>query len=211
MRGEFTCLAARCDDLWSAVDIFLVSGAELDGWPPEEDSYPSWGNSLRANLLAPIFLTKHLGPALGRSGHGSVIYYGSIDGIRANPRVPAYSASRGALIPYTHIMAHLYGPKGARVKPDHAPQLCMVHIAFASSRRAKDSSRTRLKCHPSSCAFTCRRVPGACVGIALPIASQGFVPGVAGATSLTALGGQGVASDFPGRRPAPVQPGPGMQ
>jgi NAD(P)-dependent dehydrogenase (short-subunit alcohol dehydrogenase family) len=74
-----------------------------------------WEQSIRVNLLAPVFYTKALQPALARSGSGSVIYYGSVDGVYGNPRLPAYSAARGGLIPFTHVAAHEYGPQGIRV------------------------------------------------------------------------------------------------
>jgi NAD(P)-dependent dehydrogenase (short-subunit alcohol dehydrogenase family) len=52
---------------------------------------------------------------LSRSAAGSIIYLGSIDGIRGNPNYPAYSASKGALIPLTHVMAWRCAPYGVRV------------------------------------------------------------------------------------------------
>jgi len=53
-------------------------------------------------------------PLLKKSGAGSVIFLGSIDGFRGMPENPGYSASKGALIPLTHCLAHTHGPDGIR-------------------------------------------------------------------------------------------------
>jgi NAD(P)-dependent dehydrogenase (short-subunit alcohol dehydrogenase family) len=108
-------VAARCDQIWKSVDILMICASALDWWEEDTDTMAGWEEIIRVNLLMPVFYTKAMRSALARSGRGSVIYYGSVDGIRGNPRLPAYSASRGGLIPFTHIAAHEYGPQGIRV------------------------------------------------------------------------------------------------
>ena len=44
-----------------------------------------------------------------------MIYLSSIDGLFGNPTFPAYSVSKGGLIPFTHVMAHDGAPHGIRV------------------------------------------------------------------------------------------------
>ena len=59
--------------------------------------------------------TKAFLPRLKAAGSSSVVHLGSVDGILGNPRVPGYSAAKGALIPLTHVMAHEFAPFGIRV------------------------------------------------------------------------------------------------
>ena len=59
--------------------------------------------------------TRALFPLLAESGSGAVIYLSSIDGLFGNPTFPAYSVSKGGLIPFTHVMAHDGAPHGIRV------------------------------------------------------------------------------------------------
>lgn len=108
-------VAERCSELWDRLDTLMVCAGAIDWWPDEEDTMENWEGVLRVNLLTPVFYTKALRGLLAKSGHGSVIYYGSVDGVHGNPQAPVYSASRGALVPYTHVMAHALGPDGTRV------------------------------------------------------------------------------------------------
>jgi NAD(P)-dependent dehydrogenase (short-subunit alcohol dehydrogenase family) len=97
------------------LDVLMVAGGAFDWWSEAEDTMENWEELFRVNLLTPIFYAKAFRPLLARSGAGSVIFYGSIDGVRGNPRLPAYSAARAGLIPATHTMAHEFGPDGIRV------------------------------------------------------------------------------------------------
>jgi NAD(P)-dependent dehydrogenase (short-subunit alcohol dehydrogenase family) len=74
-----------------------------------------WERVLSINLTSVLASTKAFLPYLKASGAAAVVNVATIDGLFGNPRVPAYSASKGALIPLTHIMAHEFAPYGIRV------------------------------------------------------------------------------------------------
>jgi NAD(P)-dependent dehydrogenase (short-subunit alcohol dehydrogenase family) len=105
----------QCEDRWGRIDVLLIVISELDWWAGSEVTMELWQDNLRVNLLTPIFLSTRFRPLLAKSSRGSVIFYGSIDGLRGNPRVPAYSVGRGGLVPFTHIMADLCSVEGTRV------------------------------------------------------------------------------------------------
>jgi NAD(P)-dependent dehydrogenase (short-subunit alcohol dehydrogenase family) len=85
-------------------------------WTTVEDSdYALWERSIRINLLGPLVCTKVFLPLLRAAGSASVVHLGSIDGTLGNPRVPAYSAAKGGLVPLTHVMAHEFAGYGIRV------------------------------------------------------------------------------------------------
>ena len=82
----------------------------MDFWDEGEGSLADWETVIRVNLLGPVVYTKALLPLLRRSDSGAIVYLGSIDGLLGNPAFPAYSASKGGLVPLTHVMAHDCAP-----------------------------------------------------------------------------------------------------
>jgi NAD(P)-dependent dehydrogenase (short-subunit alcohol dehydrogenase family) len=86
----------------------------MDFWELGNETADDWARILQVNLIAPAMTTKAVLLLLKKSGAGSVIFLGSIDGFRGMPENPGYSASKGALIPLTHCLAHTHGPDGIR-------------------------------------------------------------------------------------------------
>jgi NAD(P)-dependent dehydrogenase (short-subunit alcohol dehydrogenase family) len=78
-------------------------------------SLEAWERSLRVNIMGPLIATRAFLPALKRAEASAVVHMGSVDGALGNPRVAAYSAAKGALVPLTHVMAHEFAPYGIRV------------------------------------------------------------------------------------------------
>jgi NAD(P)-dependent dehydrogenase (short-subunit alcohol dehydrogenase family) len=107
-------LAAHLERYPDGLDVLAFCGGVVDWWPEADEQAPWWEHAVEANLLVPVLYTEALEPFLVRSGRASVVYYGTIDGIRGNPRMPAYSVSRAGLVPWTHIVAHRLGPSGGR-------------------------------------------------------------------------------------------------
>lgn len=108
-------VAAACAARWGRLDTLVITAAALDWWSQAEDGIAVWEESLRINLLTPIFYSKLLCPLLAQSNNGSIVIYGSIDGLRGNPGLPAYSVARGGLIPFVHVMTDICRPHGIRV------------------------------------------------------------------------------------------------
>src|SRR5579884_2574654 len=100
-------VASKCEALWGRVDVLFTCCAIEDywHWHGEDDTLDKWEHVLGVNLLAPIMYSKALLPLLEKSDSGSIVYLGSIDGIRGNPNIPAYSVAKGGLLPLTHVMA----------------------------------------------------------------------------------------------------------
>jgi NAD(P)-dependent dehydrogenase (short-subunit alcohol dehydrogenase family) len=108
-------VAAACCDRWARLDVAFMAQAMLDHEPAATACFGHWERVLRTNLLGPIAYTRALMPLLRASGTGSMIYLGSIDGSYGNPSFPAYSVSKGGLIPLTHVTAHDEAVHGVRV------------------------------------------------------------------------------------------------
>lgn len=97
------------------LDVLVVTAGRIDWWDPAQETMADWEESLRINLLTPVFHTRAFRPLLAEAGDGAVVLYGSVDGTHGNPQFPAYSASRGALVPFVHTEAHEVAPLGIRV------------------------------------------------------------------------------------------------
>lgn len=74
-----------------------------------------WNRQLAVNLTAPFLCSQRLVPALKAAGKAAIVHHGSIDGVQGNPTLVPYSASKGGLVPLTHVMAYWLSPHGIRV------------------------------------------------------------------------------------------------
>jgi NAD(P)-dependent dehydrogenase (short-subunit alcohol dehydrogenase family) len=100
----------------------LVGTSALRGWavPFADQNSDTWRQALEVNLTSAFNLTQAAAPALTASGHGSVIFIGSIYGIvgpdlglyegtnLGNPA--AYAASKGGLLQFTRWLATSLAP-----------------------------------------------------------------------------------------------------
>lgn len=100
----------------------LVGTTALTGWavPFQEQGLEAWRAALDVNLTSAFRLTQVAAPLLAGSGHGSVVFVGSIYGIvgpdwrlyegtrMANPA--GYAASKGALLQLTRWLATTLAP-----------------------------------------------------------------------------------------------------
>ena len=75
----------------------------------------SWDDVLDVNLRAHALIVQEMLPWLKQSAHASVVGIASIEGIRANPWIPSYVASKAGLIGLTRSMASQLGADGIRV------------------------------------------------------------------------------------------------
>jgi NAD(P)-dependent dehydrogenase (short-subunit alcohol dehydrogenase family) len=100
----------------------LVGSSELDGWavPLERQTVTAWRRALDVNLTSAFVLAQEAAPALRKSGHGSVILFGSTYGLvgpdfslyegttMENPA--AYGASKGGVLQLVRHLATALAP-----------------------------------------------------------------------------------------------------
>ena len=108
-------IAKMCRERWTAVDILLNCSGIVDFWDVGAETLELWAEVFRMNLFGPAFLARALLPLMTASSRSSVIFLGAVDGTRGNPTLPAYSASKGGLVPLTHVLADEWAPMGVRV------------------------------------------------------------------------------------------------
>jgi NAD(P)-dependent dehydrogenase (short-subunit alcohol dehydrogenase family) len=78
---------------------------------PQED----WNNILGINLNGVFLLSKHVLPIMIKQNGGSIINNSSLNGILGVTGADAYSASKGAVVGLTRVMAVDYGKFNIRV------------------------------------------------------------------------------------------------
>ncbi|MEL6479143.1 MAG: SDR family oxidoreductase [Pseudomonadota bacterium] len=104
--AEISARAGRLDILVNNAGL-MREGTVL------EMSAAEWTETLQVNLTAPFLLIKHALPLLIASG-GAIVNVGSVEGLGANPRHPAYCASKAGLHGLTRAVAVDHGPQGIR-------------------------------------------------------------------------------------------------
>lgn len=95
------------------LDVLINNAGLMREGSALEMSGTDWAQTLQVNLTAPFMLIKHALPHLiGKSG--SIVNIGSIEGLGANSRHPAYCASKGGLHALTRAIAVDHGRDGVR-------------------------------------------------------------------------------------------------
>jgi len=96
---------------------FLFNNAGIEGSVTPIDSYPddAFDRVLAVNVRGVFLGMKHVIPALRRRGGGAVVNTASVAGFLGEPAIPAYVASKHAVLGLTKCGANTYGPEGIRV------------------------------------------------------------------------------------------------
>ena len=93
----------------------LVNNAAIDPAGNVVDiPLQQWRDIIDTNLHGSFYMTRFAIPKIIEQGGGSVIFLASLAGVRAIPGMPAYSASKSALIGLTNACTLDFSPKGVR-------------------------------------------------------------------------------------------------
>lgn len=111
-------LAATATAL-DGIDGLVHAAGRVLAEPVGAFSEDSWDSILHVNLRAYALLAQMMLPHLqraAREGHQpAIVGIASIEGLAANPFIPAYCASKAGLLGLTRSMAAQLGPEGIRV------------------------------------------------------------------------------------------------
>jgi NAD(P)-dependent dehydrogenase (short-subunit alcohol dehydrogenase family) len=107
-------------DTWGTVDI-LVNNAATPGVNKlvHEMSEAEWDAVFNVNVKGTFFATKHALPIMMARKSGSIINFSSIYGLIGSADLPAYHATKGAVLLMTKTDAICYAPYGIRVNAVH--------------------------------------------------------------------------------------------
>lgn len=117
--GELAAAVGTAAHELSGIDGLVHAAGRVSPEPVGMFTEQSWDAILDVNLRAHAMLTQSLLPHLRDSvragGRPAIVGIASIEGLQANPFIPAYCASKAGLIGLTRSMAAQLGPEGIRV------------------------------------------------------------------------------------------------
>jgi NAD(P)-dependent dehydrogenase (short-subunit alcohol dehydrogenase family) len=112
---------ARCDalaeaaaDRFGRIDVVVNNGAEqqiLDRF--EDVTIEDWDRTFRTNIHAYFYLTRAALPHLGPGS--SIVNTTSVNAYKGNPKLIAYSATKGAIVSFTRSISTALADRGIRV------------------------------------------------------------------------------------------------
>jgi NAD(P)-dependent dehydrogenase (short-subunit alcohol dehydrogenase family) len=94
--------------------LLNCTGLELHGTVVDM-SETDWDRVVAANLKTIFLLSKHVIPNMIAGGGGAVVNMSSVQAIATQRDVAAYTATKGAVISLTRVMAIDHGPQNIRV------------------------------------------------------------------------------------------------
>jgi NAD(P)-dependent dehydrogenase (short-subunit alcohol dehydrogenase family) len=94
--------------------LFNNAGIQTYGSVVETDE-ATWDRTLDVNLKGIYLVAKYSIPEIARRGGGAIINTASVQGLASQPRVAAYTASKGGVIAMTRTMAVDHAAQNIRV------------------------------------------------------------------------------------------------
>jgi NAD(P)-dependent dehydrogenase (short-subunit alcohol dehydrogenase family) len=94
--------------------LFNNAGIQMVA-PVTETSDATWQQVIDTNLKSVFLCCRGAVPEMLKRGHGSIVNNASINALRGNHRLVAYSASKGGIVAMTRAMALDYASLGIRV------------------------------------------------------------------------------------------------
>jgi 3-oxoacyl-[acyl-carrier protein] reductase len=104
-------IAASAKEL-GGIDILVANVSALAA---AEDSEASWQAEFEVDMMHTVRAVNACLPHLEKSKHASIVVVSSVSGREIDFTSPAYGAFKGALIHYSHGLAHKLAPKNIRV------------------------------------------------------------------------------------------------
>lgn len=105
------------EEKYECIDVLINNaGVMLPSSEIERMSIENWNETFNINISGMFYITRRLKPLLIKT-HGNIINNASIAGLQhyCAGRSYAYSASKAAVIQFSHQMAKNYGEEGIRV------------------------------------------------------------------------------------------------
>jgi len=108
-------LATFTADLYGGVDILVCSAGIQRYGTAVDTAEETWDEVLGVNLKGQFLAAKHTIPLMRRRGGGAIVNVASVQGLATQPKVAAYTASKGGVLALTRAMAIDHAPDHIRV------------------------------------------------------------------------------------------------
>ena len=114
-RSDCEELAAAAIDVLGRVDILFNNAGIAMRASLSDTTDELWNDTIQANLASAFYMSRAVVPAMRSQGGGAIVNVASINAIRGNLDLTAYSASKGGLVAMTRAMATELAPSSIRV------------------------------------------------------------------------------------------------
>lgn len=112
--GDMRRLIDTTVDVYGKLNV-LWNNAGIAGPGPLEDTEEAdFERCFNINVKGAFFASKFAAPHMKKAGSGSIIFTSSITGLRGSPASPAYSLTKGALVPLAMTLAVYLGAYNIR-------------------------------------------------------------------------------------------------
>ncbi|MCS7024776.1 MAG: SDR family oxidoreductase [Bryobacteraceae bacterium] len=165
---------------FSALDILVNNAGVVVMANVEETTDEDWNRVFDVNLRGLFYCCKHSVGEMSRRGGGAIVNVSSINGLRGNHRLFAYSASKGGVVAATMSLALDYAPYNIRVNCVCPATIADTPMVAQSLAQAPDPEQYRqylLEKHPLGRLGRAEEVAHAILFLASDEAS--FITGVA--------------------------------
>ena len=137
-------ILAQLRDGAGRLDILVNNAGIMHEATAEETTPEDWHLHLAVNLTAPFLLIRHALPLLRAQG-GAIVNVGSIEGLGANPRHPAYAATKAGLHGLTRAIAVDHGQERIRCNAVAPGWIDTdLNVDFIDSQPDPDAFRARI-------------------------------------------------------------------
>jgi len=134
---EVQRMAEKCRQSVKQVDILFNNAGYAVRQGFEATTEQTWSQMVGVNLTGIFFCSKYLLPLIKMTGAGSIINHASVDALLGNPRLAAYSAAKGGIVPLTHVMAYELAQYNIRVN-------CLCTGGIMTAMRAPEPNQRLL-------------------------------------------------------------------
>jgi NAD(P)-dependent dehydrogenase (short-subunit alcohol dehydrogenase family) len=107
-------VAERAAGLGRISGLFNCAGLEIHGTVVEM-AEADWDRVIDVNLKSIFLMSKHVVPHMAAGGGGAIVNMSSVQAHRTQREVSAYTATKGAVVSMTRVMAIDHGPQNIRV------------------------------------------------------------------------------------------------
>lgn len=144
-------LMRAAEERFGGLDIlFNNAGIEIPG-AVAETSEEDWNKVMDVNIRGVFLCSRAAIPAMIRRGGGAIVNNASINGIRGNYALAAYSASKGAVVALTRSLALDYAQNNIRVNclcPGTIGDTEMVERKVAAAQDPRAAYEALVAKHP---------------------------------------------------------------
>ena len=104
-----------CAAQWGGIDILVNCGGTISRTPAVDFAFSDWQQNLAVNLDATFLLSQRLGAAMIERRSGKIINIASMLSYSGGITVPAYTASKHAVVGLTRALANEWAGFGVNV------------------------------------------------------------------------------------------------